>query len=197
MKPYILHIFYSFIIYYILQHYIPALFQVIGMYATDLTKITQELGGKASFLRQMLSGVPNFQPSIIPTVREHYGISVRAGSSEFFSLNIDIQFPIYFMILCCISPDPGQRTDPAYTQPAKRCVQLPKHYLYIQRGPVYDSVKMVLPSLNLKNPVKSGNSTLASPFLFPHICPLPSLKGKGNFYFHKEPLSQALIVLKD
>lgn len=53
-----------------------------------------------------------------------YGLP--AGSSQLFSLNIDIQFPVYSMMLYSISYHPSKRTDPAYRQDAKRCVQQAK-----------------------------------------------------------------------
>lgn len=73
------------------------------MHAIELTKITQELGGKGQFFETDAVRSTKFQSRIIPKVRgswEYYGSSARAVSSTFFSLNMDIQFLIYFMMLC-------------------------------------------------------------------------------------------------
>lgn len=64
------------------------------MHAIELAKITQELSRKG--LRQMLSGVADSQPSIIPKIMgswKCYGL--LAGSYTLLSLNTDTQFPVY------------------------------------------------------------------------------------------------------
>lgn len=40
------------------------------MRVVELARITQELGDRGQFFETMLSGIPNFQHSIIPTVME-------------------------------------------------------------------------------------------------------------------------------
>lgn len=72
------------------------------MHAIELTKTTQELGGKGQFFEMDAVRNTKFQSRIIPKVRGswEYYVSFRAVGSTFFSLNMDIQFLTYFMTLC-------------------------------------------------------------------------------------------------
>lgn len=64
------------------------------------------------------------------------------------------------MMLHLISYDPYQMTDPTYKPAANRCVQLAKHSIYVQRGPMYNTVmRDVHCFITFEETCKVGNGT--------------------------------------
>lgn len=132
---------------------------------------------KTNFLRQMLSGVPKFQPSIIPKVMgswERHGLLARAGSSKLFSLNwYAIPYTFYgtaFYLLWSWSKDRSC----LQTGRQQMCATSQTLCIYSKRLFVWYTKDV--PSLTIfEAPSKVENDTLANPATSPINLP-PSLK---------------------